>query len=104
MPQPPESDVTSLLAQVCRLEHARSHELLEELGLYRGQHRIFELFRHVWRKSHGRDQAVPVLHHHLGVAELDRARDVRQRPEALHAQHHDRADLIGLHQRQQHRR
>ena len=40
MPHRSESDITSLLAQVCRLEHARSHELLEELGLYRGQHRI----------------------------------------------------------------
>jgi DNA-binding MarR family transcriptional regulator len=35
----PES-IGSLLSQVCRLEHARAHELLEELGLYRGQHRI----------------------------------------------------------------
>jgi DNA-binding MarR family transcriptional regulator len=26
-----------LLAQVCRLHHARAHTLLEELGLYRGQ-------------------------------------------------------------------
>jgi DNA-binding MarR family transcriptional regulator len=32
--------IGSLLSQVCRLEHARAHELLEELGLYRGQHRI----------------------------------------------------------------
>jgi DNA-binding MarR family transcriptional regulator len=35
----PES-IGSLLSQVSRLEHARAHELLEELGLYRGQHRI----------------------------------------------------------------
>jgi DNA-binding MarR family transcriptional regulator len=35
----PES-IGSLFSQVCRLEHARAHELLEELGLYRGQHRI----------------------------------------------------------------
>ena len=35
----PES-MGSLLSQICRLEHARAHELLEELGLYRGQHRI----------------------------------------------------------------
>jgi DNA-binding MarR family transcriptional regulator len=35
----PES-IGFLLSQVSRLEHARAHELLEELGLYRGQHRI----------------------------------------------------------------
>ena len=35
----PES-IGSLLSQVSRLEHARAHELLEDLGLYRGQHRI----------------------------------------------------------------
>ena len=35
----PES-IGSLFSQVSRLEHARAHELLEELGLYRGQHRI----------------------------------------------------------------
>jgi len=32
----PES-IDFLLAQVCRLHHARAHTLLEELGLYRGQ-------------------------------------------------------------------
>ena len=40
MSQQPKSDMVSLLSQVCRLEHARSHEMLEEIGLYRGQHRI----------------------------------------------------------------
>ena len=41
MSQRPESEsMGSLLSQICRLEHARAHELLEELGLYRGQHRI----------------------------------------------------------------
>ena len=37
-----------LFAQVCRLEHARAHELLEELGLYRGQHRIL---RALWKQD-----------------------------------------------------
>jgi DNA-binding MarR family transcriptional regulator len=37
-----------LLSQVCRLEHARAHELLEELGLYRGQHRIL---RALWAQD-----------------------------------------------------
>jgi DNA-binding MarR family transcriptional regulator len=32
----PES-IDFLLAQICRLHHARAHTLLEELGLYRGQ-------------------------------------------------------------------
>ena len=41
MSQRPEPEsMGSLLSQICRLEHARAHELLEELGLYRGQHRI----------------------------------------------------------------
>ena len=38
----------SLFAQISRLEHARAHELLEELGLYRGQHRIL---RALWRQD-----------------------------------------------------
>ena len=32
----PES-IDYLLAQICRLHHARAHALLEEIGLYRGQ-------------------------------------------------------------------
>jgi len=36
MSQQPES-MDLLLAQICRLHHARAHTLLEELGLYRGQ-------------------------------------------------------------------
>jgi len=39
MSQRPEPEsIGVLLAQICRLDHARAHELLEELGLYRGQH------------------------------------------------------------------
>jgi len=38
----------SLLSQISRLEHARAHELLEELGLYRGQHRIL---RALWQQD-----------------------------------------------------
>jgi len=37
-----------LLSQICRLEHARAHELLDELGLYRGQHRIL---RALWAQD-----------------------------------------------------
>lgn len=48
MTQQSESTMMSLLSQICRLEHARSHELLEELGLYRGQHRIL---RALWRQD-----------------------------------------------------
>jgi DNA-binding MarR family transcriptional regulator len=29
-----------LIAQVCRMHHRRAHDLLEELGLYRGQPRL----------------------------------------------------------------
>lgn len=43
-----ETNVVNLLGQVCRLEHARSHELFEELGLYRGQHRIL---RALWKQD-----------------------------------------------------
>ena len=35
-PMPPES-LDFLLAQICHLHHTRSHQLLEALGLYRGQ-------------------------------------------------------------------
>ena len=38
--RPEPESMGSLFSQVSRLEHARAHELLEELGLYRGQHRI----------------------------------------------------------------
>ena len=48
MNQQSESTMMSLLGQICRLEHARSHELLEELGLYRGQHRIL---RALWEQD-----------------------------------------------------
>jgi DNA-binding MarR family transcriptional regulator len=40
--------MVSLFAEISRLEHARAHELLEELGLYRGQHRIL---RALWRQD-----------------------------------------------------
>jgi len=45
--QEPES-IGFLLSQICRLEHARAHELLEDLGLYRGQHRIL---RALWTQD-----------------------------------------------------
>ena len=35
--QPKSESIDFLLAQICRLHHARAHTLLEELGLYRGQ-------------------------------------------------------------------
>ena len=43
----PES-IGFLLSQVCRLEHARAHELLEELGLYRGQ---YSILRALWKQD-----------------------------------------------------
>ena len=46
--QSEQESAGSLLPQVCRLEHARAHELLEELGLYRGQHRIL---RALWEED-----------------------------------------------------
>ena len=38
--QPKSESIDFLLAQICRLHHARAHTLLEELGLYRGQPRM----------------------------------------------------------------
>ena len=43
----PES-IGFLLSLICRLEHARAHELLEELSLYRGQHRML---RALWKQD-----------------------------------------------------
>ena len=40
MRRPELESIGSLFSQVSRLQHARAHELLEEQGLYRGQHRI----------------------------------------------------------------
>ena len=43
----PES-IGFIHAQVCRLEHARAHELLDELGLYRGQYSILHA---LWKQD-----------------------------------------------------
>ena len=49
MSQQSEPEPTGfLLAQVCRLRHARTHELLSELDLYRGQHHIL---RALWQQD-----------------------------------------------------
>lgn len=49
MSRPPEPEsIGSIFSQVSRLEHVRAHELLEELGLYRGQHRIL---RALWAQD-----------------------------------------------------
>ncbi len=43
-----EATLINLLGQICRLEHARSHERFEELGIYRGQHRILHA---LWKQD-----------------------------------------------------
>lgn len=49
MARDPSSDsINYLLAQICRLHHARSHTLLEEIGLYRGQPPVL---RALWEKE-----------------------------------------------------
>jgi MarR family transcriptional regulator, organic hydroperoxide resistance regulator len=49
MPRDPSSDsINYLLAQICRLHHARSRTLLEEIGLYRGQPPVL---RALWEKE-----------------------------------------------------
>lgn len=45
-PQPESIDF--LLAQICRLHHARAHTLLETLGLYHGQP---PMLRALWRQD-----------------------------------------------------
>jgi DNA-binding MarR family transcriptional regulator len=46
--QPEPESIGHLASQMCRLEHARMHELLEDLGLYRGQYR---LLRALWAQD-----------------------------------------------------
>jgi len=49
MARNPSSDsINYLLAQICRLHHARTHTLLEEIGLYRGQPPVL---RALWDKE-----------------------------------------------------
>jgi DNA-binding MarR family transcriptional regulator len=44
-------DSDFLLAQVCRLHHARAHALLDEIGLYRGQPPLLDiLYEHEGQK------------------------------------------------------
>ena len=45
-PVPPEPQhLDFLLAQVSRFHHHRAHELLEKIGLYRGQPRVLDLLQ-----------------------------------------------------------
>jgi DNA-binding MarR family transcriptional regulator len=69
----------SLFSQISRLEHARAHELLEELGLYRGQHRIL---RALW----GQDG--------LTHTELSRHAHVRPSTISTTIQRMEKADLV----------
>jgi len=49
MPSSSQSEsIDSLLAQICRLHHARAHTLLEILGLYRGQP---PMLRALWKQE-----------------------------------------------------
>ena len=49
MSQRPEPEsIDFLLAQICKLRHARAHTLLEGLGLYRGQPRMLWL---LWEQT-----------------------------------------------------
>ena len=40
---PEDSPLDALIAQVCRRHHRRAHDLLESLGLYRGQPRLLHV-------------------------------------------------------------
>lgn len=49
MSSPPKSEsIDFLLAQICRLHHARAHTLLETLGLYHGQP---PMLRALWKQE-----------------------------------------------------
>jgi len=67
MSHPPESEsLDQLLAQVCRLKHARVQALLETLGLYEGQP---SMLRTLWAKE--------------GLTHTDLARRLRVQPATI---------------------
>ena len=67
MSHPPESEsLDQLLAQVCRLKHARVQALLETLGLYEGQP---SMLRTLWVKE--------------GLTHTDLARRLRVQPATI---------------------
>jgi DNA-binding MarR family transcriptional regulator len=47
-PVPEPESLDFLLAQICRLKHARVHTLMEALGLYRGQPKVL---RALWEQE-----------------------------------------------------
>jgi len=67
MSQPPESEsLDQLLAQICRLKHARVQALLETLGLYEGQP---AMLRSLWAQE--------------GLTHTDLARRLRVQPATI---------------------
>ena len=67
MSQPPESEsLDLLLAQICRLKHARVQALLETLGLYEGQPSVL---RSLWAQE--------------GLTHSDLARRLRVQPATI---------------------
>ncbi len=67
MNQPPESDMLDvLLAQICKLKHARVQTLLEALGLYEGQP---SMLRTLWDQE--------------GLTHTDLARRLRVQPATI---------------------
>jgi len=46
--RPEPESIGFLPARICRLDHARAHELLEDLGLYRGQ---YHMLRTLWKQD-----------------------------------------------------
>ena len=67
MSQPPESEsLDQLLAQICRLKHARVRALLETLGLYEGQP---SMLRVLWSEE--------------GLTHTDLARRLRVQPATI---------------------
>lgn len=66
MPPPFSDSIDHLLAQVCRLHHARIHKLMEDIGLHRGQSPV--LFK-LWEKE-GRTHSELAKHIHVQPATM----------------------------------
>jgi DNA-binding MarR family transcriptional regulator len=66
MASPLSDTIDHLLAQVCRLHHARVHVLLEDIGVYRGQPPV--LFK-LWEQE-GRTHSELAKHIHVQPATM----------------------------------
>lgn len=71
-----------LLAQVCYHHHARAHELLEKVGLYRGQPPLLEA---LWRQD-GQTHTALAEHLHITPATISRMLQRMEKTGFIHRQ------------------